>query len=56
MSREPFDFDFLFPLLLEELVDEELSDEDPVFGVFLLLLEDLIEEELSDAEFSVRLL
>ena len=56
MSREPFDFDFLFPLLLEELFDEELSEEVPVFCELLLLLEDLDEEELSDTEFSVRLL
>ena len=48
MSREPFVFDFPFPVLLEELVDEELSDEEPVFCALFLLLDDLIEEELSD--------
>ena len=39
-------FDCFFPLLLEELVEEVLSDEDPVVWVLLLLLE----EELSDED------
>ena len=47
-SREPFDLDFLYLRLLEDLTDEELSEEDP--DLFSWSLDFLSDEEPSEED------